>query len=185
MQREASVSLNDLEKLIDAGPKQPAPDRPRVVVVDDDASIRSALIAVLKGDYDVRTCKNAVEAVREIDEATDCVILDVKMPNHDGFWLAEQLRTRNQDVAIIFHSAYQDVKDPYDVINEFRPFGYVVKGDTLATLLGLVGKAVKLSQRVKDRQRTLDRLREARAKMQDVHRLPDGQPHSKGGERER
>lgn len=107
------MSLEDLEKLVDAAPKGQAKDRPKIVVVDDDASIRSSLVAVLKSEYSVRECKNAVEAVREVNEATDCVILDVKMPTHDGFWVAEQLRSHQHDVPIIFHSAYQDVKDPY------------------------------------------------------------------------
>jgi len=62
-----------------------------------------------------------VEAIREIDDLTDCVILDVKMPTHDGFWVAKRLRGGQKDVAIILHSAYQDLKDPYEVINEFRP----------------------------------------------------------------
>jgi DNA-binding NtrC family response regulator len=90
------------------------------------------------------------------------------MPTHDGFWVAQQLRGRQQDVAIIFHSAYQDVKDPYEVINEFRPFGYVVKGESLAALLDLVSNACRLSQRVRARQKTLERLREAREQVRGV-----------------
>lgn len=162
------MSLDDLEKLVDAIPRTRAEDRAKVVIVDDDASIRSSLMAVLEGDYEVRACRNAVDAIREIDEATDCVILDVKMPGHDGFWVAEQLRSRQQDVAIIFHSAYQDVKDPYEVINEFRPFGYLVKGESLASLLDLVAKACRFSQRIRSRQKTLDRLREARDQVRGV-----------------
>jgi DNA-binding NtrC family response regulator len=163
------MSLDELDKLIDTGPPIVVNDRPRVVVVDDDASIRNALVTVLGTEYDVRACKSAVEAVREIDEDTDCVILDVKMPANDGFWVAKQIRGRHQDVAIIFHSAYQDLKDPYEVINEFRPFGYVVKGETLATLLALVAKAVGISQRTKSHQRTLDRLRDAREQLRGLH----------------
>jgi DNA-binding NtrC family response regulator len=177
------VSLDDLEKLVDAAPRAKAESHPRVVVVDDDASIRSSLQAVLEGDYDVRTCKSAVEAVREIDDDTDCVILDVKMPAHDGFWVAEQLRSRHEDVAIIFHSGYQDVKDPYEVINEFRPFGYVVKGASLAALLDLVSKACRISQRVRARQKTLDRLREAREQVRNVGRGSEGPSGSRGSGR--
>lgn len=162
------MSLDDLEKLVDAGPKHPVENRPRIVIVDDDASIRKSLSAVLKPDYDVLECSGATEAIRKVDDSTDCVILDVKMPGQDGFWVAGKLRGENRDVPIIFHSAYQDVKDPIDVINEFRPFGYVVKGESLAALLDLVGKAIRYSQRVRTRQETLSRLREAREKLRDV-----------------
>lgn len=157
------MSLDDLEKLVDAAPKASAMNRPTVVIVDDDASIRSSLASVLGSNYVVRECKNAVEAIRCIDERTDCVILDVKMPTHDGFWVAEQIRRRYHDLAIVFHSAYQDVKNPYEVIDEFRPFGYVVKGDKLAPLLELVAKACRFAERLRNRQKTLELLREARA----------------------
>ena len=163
------MSLDDLEKLIQSGPKDAAGPRPVVVVIDDDESIRSSLEAVLKEEYQVITCKNAVEGVRAVSEETDCVILDVKMPTHDGFWVCRQLRSRDPDVPIIFHSAYQDLKDPYEVINEFRPFGYIVKGDTLSALLALVANATRSSQRIRDGRRTLGRLRQARAQMRDVH----------------
>lgn len=177
------MSLDELEKLIDAAPKAAAADRPTVVVVDDDASIRSSLVSVLGSDYVVRECKNAVEAIRSIDDHTDCVILDVKMPTHDGFWVAEQIRRRYQDLAIIFHSAYQDVKNPYEVINEFRPFGYVVKGDSLATLLDLVARACRFAERIRARQKTLELLRDARAhaneargQVLDVERMRSDHP---------
>jgi DNA-binding NtrC family response regulator len=160
--------LDDLEKLIQSDGDGVFGDRPVVVVIDDDASIRNSLELVLKEKYDVRTCVDGVDGVRAVDKNTCCVILDVRMPNHDGFWVCKHLRKREPDVPIIFHSAYQDLKDPYEVINEFHPFGYVVKGDTLATLLQLVAQAVKHSERVRDGRRTLERLRDAREQIQGV-----------------
>jgi DNA-binding NtrC family response regulator len=164
------VSLDDLEKLVDGAAEATSSIRPIVVVVDDDASIRDSLKAVLKDRYEIRTCKSAVEGIRTIGEDVDCVILDVKMPVNDGFWLAQQLRIRDPDIPIIFHSAYQNIKDPYEVINEFRPFGFIVKGDNLTALLTLVDNAVRHAQRTREGRRTLFRLREAREQMQGVHR---------------
>lgn len=54
------------------------------------------------------------------------------------------------------------------MINEYRPFGYLVKGDSLAALLDLVAKACRFSQRIRSRQKTLDRLRDARDQVRSV-----------------
>ena len=179
MKVETTVSLDDLEKLIESGPEGDSLGRPIVVIIDDDASIRGSLGRVLKDKYEVRTCVDGVEGVRAVDKNTCCVILDVRMPNHDGFWVCKHLRKKDPDVPIIFHSAYQDLKDPYEIINEFHPFGYVIKGDTVATLLQLVAKAVKHSERLREGRRTVDRLREAREQIQGVRdRLENVAPSS-------
>jgi CheY-like chemotaxis protein len=167
------MSLKDLENMIRSEGGH-AGDRPIVVVVDDDVLVRSSLETVLRDKYDVRSCSNGLEGVRTVDENTSCVILDVRMPTHDGFWVCKHLRRRAPDVPIIFYSAYQDAKDPYEIINEYHPFGYVVKGDTLATLLALVANAVRHSDRLRDGRRVVERLREAREQLRDLRERPDG-----------
>src|SRR6266542_4493486 len=162
------MSLKDLESMIEGSGQSEATDRPIIVVVDDDALVRNSLETVLKDKYEVRTCPNGVEGVRSVDQNTSCVILDVRMPTHDGFWVCKHLRKRAPDVPIIFYSAYQDLKDPYDIINEHHPFGYVVKGDTLSTLLVLVANAVRHSERLREGRRTIARLLVAREQMREL-----------------
>lgn len=137
-------------------------------MVDDDPSIRNSLEKVLEDKYTVRTCADGIEAVRAVNEDTHCVILDVRMPTYDGFWVCKHLRKRASDVPIIFYSAYQNLKDPLEVINEFHPFGYVVKGDTLTTLLRQVANAVKHSKRLRESRRTVEQLRQAREQAREV-----------------
>jgi DNA-binding NtrC family response regulator len=173
------VSLDDLEKLVQSPRGEPQSDRPVVLVIDDDAGIRSSLETVLKAKYEVRTCADALEGVRAADKNTACVILDVRMPTHDGFWVCKHLRKRVPKVPIIFFSAYQDVKDPYEIINEFHPFGYVVKGDTLFSLLALVASAVKHTERLKEGRQTVERLRDARKHLEGVRNPPSVPPPPK------
>ena len=174
------MSLDDLENLIRSKGEGTSGALPVVLVIDDDAGIRSSLETILKEKYDVRTCADALEGVRAADKNTSCIILDVRMPTHDGFWVCKHLRRRAPDVPIIFFSAYQDVKDPYEIINEFHPFGYVVKGDTLSTLLVLVAGAVKHSERLKEGRQTVERLREARKQMKVVHESAPPPPPRSG-----
>ena len=68
-------------------------------------------------------------------EETSVVILDIKMPDRDGFWTYKEIRKRDPDMPIIFNSAFQDLEDPFVIINEYRPFGYMTKSGDLAELL--------------------------------------------------
>src|SRR5258708_32225973 len=97
---EENVSLDDLENLIGRGPNGVNADRPGVVVIDDGASIRNSVALVLSAQYSVRTCADGVDGLRNVDQDTCCVILDVKMPTHDGFWVCKHLRKKAPDVPI-------------------------------------------------------------------------------------
>ena len=57
-----------------------------VLIVDDDAQIRSLLADLLKeNDYATRQAKTAAEATSEIaKQRPDLVMMDVKLPDQDG-----------------------------------------------------------------------------------------------------
>ena len=148
------MSLKDLEKLVGSAQMGASVGRPVVVIIDDDIIVRNSIARVLKTTYDVRACADGVHGVLEIDKNTSCVILDVRMPRHDGFWVCKQLQKKAPDVPIIFHSAYQDAKAPSEIVDEFHPFGYVVKGEKVGELLSMVAKAVKHTERLEAGCRT-------------------------------
>ncbi|ALG13163.1 response regulator [Kibdelosporangium phytohabitans] len=67
----------------------------RVVVVDDEALIRSGFELILRaaGDIDVVATTTGADAVREIDQhRPDVVLLDIRMPDVDGLTILRQLR---------------------------------------------------------------------------------------------
>ena len=83
---------------------------PRVLVVDDDASIRGLLeVTFMTEGLDVTTARNGQEAVEYAltEEPFDCIFLDVMMPVMDGWAAAELLKSeeRTKDVPIVFLTA--------------------------------------------------------------------------------
>ncbi|ONI70246.1 DNA-binding response regulator [Actinosynnema sp. ALI-1.44] len=67
----------------------------RVVVVDDEALIRSGFELILRaaGDIDVVATTTGADAVREIgSHKPDVVLLDIRMPDVDGLTILRQLR---------------------------------------------------------------------------------------------
>ena len=83
-----------------------------VLVVDDEESIRKLLTRWLTGwGYESKQAANADEAI-ELMTADPAVIIlcDVMMPVRDGIWLAEQVRNRWPQTAVIMASSAQDME---------------------------------------------------------------------------
>ncbi len=85
---------------------------PRILVVDDDENIRSLLEQELgEAGYEIRLAGNGREAIAAVRrERPDLVILDVMMPEMNGFDVAAVLKNDPQtmDVPILILSIVQD-----------------------------------------------------------------------------
>ena len=75
---------------------QPEPKRRRILVVDDEPSIRAMVHASLSiggSRYEVIEAGDATEAVALArSQSPDLVLLDVMLPDHDGFWVCKTLK---------------------------------------------------------------------------------------------
>lgn len=83
-----------------------------VLVVDDEESIRRLLTRWLTGwGYVAKEASNASDAIEHMTaEPASIILCDVMMPVHDGIWLAEQVRTRWPQTAVIMASSAQDME---------------------------------------------------------------------------
>ena len=82
-----------------------------VLVVDDEPPIRTILTRWLQAwGYDVTPAASAIEALDAMaSKPADIVLCDIAMPERDGFWLAERVRTRWPQTAIVMVTAQDDV----------------------------------------------------------------------------
>ncbi|HEY0190651.1 MAG TPA: response regulator [Kofleriaceae bacterium] len=128
-------------RLVESGRRE----APRVLVIDDDLSIRTICREVLEiGGYQVRDAGSANAALAEARRfRPDMILLDVLMPGIDGYRCAEMLRA---DPAIgmapiMFLSARSDTADK---VRAFRSGAedYMVKPFDADELLARVGKAL-------------------------------------------
>ena len=89
--------------------------KPRVLVIDDDATVRAAVSSALSGEgYDVDWFGDAAEALRHaLADPPSAVVLDVGMPGLDGWELCEILRrqTQTRHVPVLFLTGRTDVRD--------------------------------------------------------------------------
>jgi DNA-binding response OmpR family regulator len=86
----------------------------RILVVEDDASIREPTTSLLRDEgYDTDEADTAEAALASFERRpADCVLLDVMLPDLDGFEVCRRLRARS-DVPIIMVTARAD---SYDVV---------------------------------------------------------------------
>jgi two-component system, OmpR family, response regulator len=86
---------------------------PRVLVVDDEPNISALLSATLRlVEFEVRvaeTGQSALIAIEEFDP--DLVVLDVMLPDVDGFDVARRLRATGRQVPVLFLSARDALED--------------------------------------------------------------------------
>lgn len=80
-----------------------------ILVVDDDRSTRLYMRALLQAErYTVSLAQNGVEALSVLEqEHIDLVVLDVMMPQMDGYEFTRQIRGANIDLPILMVSAKQ------------------------------------------------------------------------------
>jgi len=86
----------------------------RVLVVDDDPSIRRALTRTMSQfGHEVVEAENGPEALAKIDDGIDLVLLDVNMPGLGGFEVVERLRQdpRRRDVPIMMVTGEDDARN--------------------------------------------------------------------------
>src|SRR5437762_13974905 len=86
---------------------------PRILVVDDEASITDLVATVLRYEgFGVEVAANGWDALRLATEfRPDLVVLDVMLPDNDGFEVHRKLRDRGVGVPVIFLTARDATED--------------------------------------------------------------------------
>ncbi len=110
-----------------------------VLVVDDDAQIRSLLADLLKSNgYAVRQAKTGAEAVASVEKQRPAlVMMDVKLPDQDGLDVLKALKKQRPELEVIVMTAFGGSSSAIKAMEQ-GAYDYVTKpfdiDDLLATL---------------------------------------------------
>jgi len=86
----------------------------RILVVDDVKSNLLVMYSILREDYALIMARNGAEAVRRAREyAPDLILLDILMPEMDGYEVLAELKNHDntRDIPVIFISGLSDRND--------------------------------------------------------------------------
>jgi DNA-binding NtrC family response regulator len=85
----------------------------KIVIVDDDESIRKTFFLLLNKKYRVYPAKDAEEVLDRFKSgAFDLLIADLRLPGRDGVELVTELRRRGYRGEVILISAHAELVDP-------------------------------------------------------------------------
>jgi excisionase family DNA binding protein len=121
----------------------PATARPRVLVVDDEASIRDLLAKTLAlAEYDVDLAPDgraALERLRIIPY--DLLITDLKMPGVDGLTVIKEARRLKTDIPVIIITGFSTEASAIEAVN-LGVSGYLTKPFRVPRVLAAAAKAL-------------------------------------------
>src|SRR5207249_1197548 len=94
------------------------PDRPKILVVEDDPDIRKILeIFLTERRFHVKVTDGAPAALEMLDqEPIDVILSDVRMPDMSGLELLRHLKERDPDIQLVLMSGYSSVTDAVEAI---------------------------------------------------------------------
>jgi len=139
-----------------------ATPQPRILVVDDERAVRSALSVNLgKQGFQVEEAQTAEEAIAALSQRpVDVVISDVAMPGMGGMALLEEIKKGWPEIRVVVMTGYGSVSDAVQAMKTGAD-DYIIKPvskDALLVIIerALAGKAllaelVQLRQEVQDK----------------------------------
>ncbi|GAA4782189.1 MULTISPECIES: response regulator transcription factor [Microbacterium] len=92
---------------------------PRILVVDDEPNIRDLLSQSLRfAGFQVRTVANGAQTISAVlEEEPDLIVLDVMLPDMNGFSVTKRLRDAGYTAPIIFLTAKDETEDKIKGLN--------------------------------------------------------------------
>jgi DNA-binding response OmpR family regulator len=151
-------------------------DETTVLIVDDEREVADVYALRLDGEYVTRTAYGGEEALVEMDQSVDVVLLDRRMPDRSGDDVLEWIREEDYDCRVIMLTAVDPGRgilemafDDYlckpvekdDLVRAIEQQLQVKKHDgRLAEYLEVCSKLSLLESRLPPRSDELDRLRE-------------------------
>ncbi len=139
--------------------------RVKILVVDDELSIRESLSGWLQQDgYEVETAADGPTALAKTQKNHyDIMLIDVKMPEMDGLTLLKKLKESDPEPTMVMMTAHGDIKDAVEAM-KLGAYDYLLKPFELEELSFTIEKLVKMQTLamenliLKDRVATITRF---------------------------
>ena len=104
--------------------------KPRLLIAEDEPSLRSHLVDLLEGDFEVEMVTNGAEALATLDQGKlpDLVLSDVMMPEISGFELCQQIKNTEEytHIPVVLLTAKADLDSQKQGLAEFAD-DYITK----------------------------------------------------------
>lgn len=125
----------------------------RILIIDDHPANLKLLTKMLsEHSYCVRIAPSAKLAINSImAEPPDLILLDIKMPEMDGYEVCQQIKSNQEtcDIPVIFISGLEDVIDKVKAF-EMGGVDYIVKPFATLEVIARVENHLQMSKKFKE-----------------------------------
>ena len=132
-----------------------------ILIVDDTAHVRQLLAAMLKTrGYDVQAAESGAHALKAVrDLSPDLILLDIMMPEMDGYEVCKRLKDdpQTRDIPVIFISALEQTDDKVKAFSA-GAVDYVSKPFQIKEVIARVGAQLSLRSMQKQLQAASEEL---------------------------
>lgn len=135
------------------------PDRPRVLLVDDEPAVLDALQLVLRRHADVVTAPGGPAGLERLaaDGPFAVVVSDMRMPGLDGATFLARVRQRAPDTTRVLLTGYAEIGAAIAAVNDGHVFRFLTKPCPPDTLLAAIRHAVDQHRLVLAERELLER----------------------------
>jgi DNA-binding response OmpR family regulator len=144
-------------------------ENPRILIVDDEANIRTILSRTLSGaGWDPDTAASGAEAIEMISQGPyDLVLLDLYMEPIDGMAVFEKIRERDSDTVVIILTAHGSVESAVEALR-LGAYDYLFKPATPKAIQLRVAEGLHRRQQALQRRRLLSQLDSIKSMLADL-----------------
>ena len=125
-------------------------EQARILVIDDDATVRRSLeVALKKNGYDVAVAENGQEAIKKSKaKLYNLALVDLRLPDMDGIELLTSMREAAPKMVKIIITGYPSQENAIEAVNRGAD-GYMVKPYTMEELLLKIKEQLQKQQEAK------------------------------------
>ena len=141
-------------------------DHARILVIDDDASVRKVIAMALEDEgYSVDTAENGSEAIQKCNaNFYNVALIDIRLPDMEGTKLLGEMKDTTPKMIKIIVTGYPGLQNAVEAINRGAD-GYIVKPFKMDDLLKTVKEHLKKQEEAKkDGEEKVREFIETRAK---------------------
>jgi DNA-binding NtrC family response regulator len=126
------------------------PEKPSVLVVDDETSTREAFELILKEKFNVTLSASGEDALQKINHTHfDVALVDIMMPKMDGVQLLKTIKELDNSLEVIMVTAAKDFKMTVETI-KMGAYDYITKPFDIEELISTINRALEKKSLVKE-----------------------------------
>src|SRR5262245_51007557 len=130
----------------------------RILLIDDDESIRKVIGYMLEEKYAAETAATAAEGLGKFrSQRPDLVLTDIKMPKMSGIELLSELKSIDPSVPVIILTAFATVETAVEAM-KLGAADYLTKPISRDELLMTIEKTLKMSRLERENESLRDTL---------------------------